>query len=250
MGTAWASMLSYPWWTHGYYVGGIETVKVNIMLRIYANKWHVYAGLAILNPSARKQIDQYAKSTTDIFKLMIEGDEEAGSRGFRQAVKQHKDEIGDVDFVLLSNSYWLDDHVPCLTFGMRGVVHANVEITSGKPDLHSGMDGKSLQHEPLKDLTVLMSSLIGPTGTEVLIPKFYDSVDPLQPSELRAYKSIATALMAGHPEIKNEEVFTQSLMQRWREPNLTIHSITVPSTCSNALAFNRHSSYSRSGTES
>ena len=43
MGTAWANSLSYPW-EHGYYVGGIETVKVNIMLRIYANQWHVSAG--------------------------------------------------------------------------------------------------------------------------------------------------------------------------------------------------------------
>lgn len=162
--------------------------------------------------------------------FLIEGDEEAGSRGFRQAVRQHKEDIGKVDYILLSNSYWLDDHVPCLTFGMRGVVHANVEIASGKPDLHSGMDGKSQQHEPLKDLTVLLSSLIGASGMEILIPRFYDSVDPLQPSELRAYKSIATALMAGHPEIKNEDAFTQSLMQRWREPNLTVHSITVPET--------------------
>ncbi|KAH9931708.1 Prephenate dehydrogenase [Epithele typhae] len=69
MGTAWHSSSSYPW-EHGLYVGGIETVKVNIMLRIYSNQWHVYAGLAILNPSARTQIDQYARSTTDIFKLM------------------------------------------------------------------------------------------------------------------------------------------------------------------------------------
>lgn len=58
-------------------MGGIETVKVNIMLRIYANKWHVYAGLAILNPSARVQIDQYATSCTEIFKLMLEGKKDA-----------------------------------------------------------------------------------------------------------------------------------------------------------------------------
>lgn len=162
--------------------------------------------------------------------FLIEGDEEAGSRGFRKAVRDHKDEIGNVDYILLSNSYWLDDHVPCLTFGMRGVVHANIEISSGKPDQHSGMDGKALQHEPLKDLTVLLASLVGPSGTDILIPKFYDSVDQLQPSELRAYRGIATELMRGHPEIKNEDAFTRSLMQRWREPNLTVHSITVPET--------------------
>ena len=55
-------------------MSGIEVVKVNITLRIYANKWHVYAGLAILNPSARVQIDQFATSTTELFKLMLAGD--------------------------------------------------------------------------------------------------------------------------------------------------------------------------------
>ncbi|EKM55239.1 uncharacterized protein PHACADRAFT_255707 [Phanerochaete carnosa HHB-10118-sp] len=74
MGSAWAGEQTYPW-EHGYYVKGIETVKVNIMHRIYSNKWHVYAGLAILNPSATIQIDQYARSTTEIFKLMLAADD-------------------------------------------------------------------------------------------------------------------------------------------------------------------------------
>ncbi|KAF7311399.1 Prephenate dehydrogenase [Mycena kentingensis (nom. inval.)] len=72
MGTAWSSTRAYPW-EKGLYVGGIETAKVNIMLRIYSNKWHVYAGLAILNPSAKTQIDQYAASATALFTMMLEG---------------------------------------------------------------------------------------------------------------------------------------------------------------------------------
>lgn len=55
------------------YVGGIENVKINLTLRIYSQKWHVYAGLAILNPEARKQINQYAKSVTELYKLMLGG---------------------------------------------------------------------------------------------------------------------------------------------------------------------------------
>ncbi|KAJ7599867.1 hypothetical protein C8J56DRAFT_812776 [Mycena floridula] len=71
MGTAWCSTQSYPW-EQGLYVGGIETVKVNLALRIYSNAWHVYAGLAILNPAARQQINQYSTSATELFKLMLE----------------------------------------------------------------------------------------------------------------------------------------------------------------------------------
>lgn len=75
MGTAWAANKQFPW-EIGRYVGGIENVKINITLRIYSNKWHVYAGLAIMNPAARKQIRQYAQSVTDIYKLMSGGHRE------------------------------------------------------------------------------------------------------------------------------------------------------------------------------
>lgn len=72
MGGAWFANNQFPW-DSSRYVGGIENVKMNITLRIYSNKWHVYAGLAILNPDAKKQIKQYAESVTELFKLMLAG---------------------------------------------------------------------------------------------------------------------------------------------------------------------------------
>ncbi|KAF7295489.1 Prephenate dehydrogenase [Mycena indigotica] len=87
MGTAWASMRTYPW-EHGLYVGGIETAKVNIALRIYSNKWHVYAGLAILNPSAKIQIDQFAASATVLFTMMLEsGSDSEAEKKFRDRIE-------------------------------------------------------------------------------------------------------------------------------------------------------------------
>lgn len=72
MGTAWQANTQFPWEIPRY-LGGIENVKINLTLRIYSNKWHVYAGLAILNPSAKRQIRQYAESVTELFKLMLGG---------------------------------------------------------------------------------------------------------------------------------------------------------------------------------
>ena len=43
------------------------------MLRVYSNQWLVYAGFATLNPAARTQIDQFAKSETELFKLVLGG---------------------------------------------------------------------------------------------------------------------------------------------------------------------------------
>jgi len=47
------------------------------MLRIYSAKWHIYAGLALLNSAARKQVTQYADSATDLLKLMVAEDQDA-----------------------------------------------------------------------------------------------------------------------------------------------------------------------------
>lgn len=75
MGSAWAANNQFPWEINRY-IGGIENAKINITLRIYSNKWHVYAGLAILNPAAKRQIKQYAQSVTELYKLMLGGHRE------------------------------------------------------------------------------------------------------------------------------------------------------------------------------
>jgi prephenate dehydrogenase (NADP+) len=84
MGAAWAANKQFPWEIPRY-VGGIENVKINVMMRIFNNKWHVYAGLAIMNPSARDQIRQYAASVTELFKLMLLGHREEFSRRIKEA---------------------------------------------------------------------------------------------------------------------------------------------------------------------
>ena len=86
MGAAWSANEMFPWESPRY-IGGIENVKMNVTLRIYSNKWHVYAGLAILNPEAQKQIKQYAESVTDLFKLMLAGQREELSERVHKAGK-------------------------------------------------------------------------------------------------------------------------------------------------------------------
>lgn len=88
MGKAWHANRQFPWELNRY-VGGVENVKINTMLRIYSQKWHVYAGLAILNPEARKQVAQYAESVTALYKLMLEGDLD----GLRERVHGARDKV-------------------------------------------------------------------------------------------------------------------------------------------------------------
>lgn len=167
-----------------------------------------------------------AKSLDSDVIFLIEGEEESGSRGFQETVRKHKQLIGPVDYILLANSYWLDDEVPCLTYGLRGVLHATICVDSKRPDLHSGVDGSYMMSEPLSDLTSLLSKLKGPRN-RVMIPNFYSGILPVTPEEESRYDEITQTLIRRKPEAGPADVLKRSLMARWREPNLTIHRYKV-----------------------
>ncbi|KAJ5595211.1 uncharacterized protein N7459_001419 [Penicillium hispanicum] len=177
--------------------------------------------------------------------FLIEGEEESGSQGFHQTVREHKAQIGPVDWILLANSYWLDDYNPCLTYGLRGVVHANLVVTSDHPDLHSGIDGSALLDEPVKDLSILLSTLVGRKG-QINLPGFHDPVRPLTDAEQKRFEAISDVLLPQHPEIPDSQALIKSLMYRWREPSLTVHSMEVPGSKSGTTTIARRAKASLS----
>lgn len=156
--------------------------------------------------------------------FLIEGEEESGSRGFQRAIKENKSIIGDVDWILLANSYWLNDDIPCLTYGLRGIVRATIEVSSERPDLHSGVDGSQLVSEALKDLIALLAGLTGPDG-EVTIPGFYGNIPLMTRSEKKNYQAISDILLQHDPGLGHARDLADSFEARWRQPSLTIHRI-------------------------
>ena len=182
------------------------------------NKGPVLAALyAAADIAAEQQLN------SDII-FLVEGEEESGSRGFQEAIKRNKKIIGDVNWILLANSYWLNDDIPCLTYGLRGVIRATIEVASERPDLHSGVDGSQLINEALKDLIALLAKLTGPDG-EVNIPGFYDNIPTMTREEDTMYEAISRTLLRNNPNLGDAESLTASFKARWREPSLTIHRV-------------------------
>ncbi|KAF8315648.1 Zn-dependent exopeptidase [Clavulina sp. PMI_390] len=168
----------------------------------------IAAACAIASLQARQELD------CDVV-FLIEGEEEAGSGGFADSVRANKDRIGDIDAILLSNSYWIDDKTPCLTYGLRGVVQASLEISSTFSDLHSGVEGGAW-NEPMMDMIKLLATLSGP-DSKIAIPSFYDAVRPETACERDSFEEIAR-ITGGQPN---------KIASRWREPSLTVHNMTA-----------------------
>lgn len=158
-----------------------------------------------------------AKTLDNDITFVIEGEEECGSVGFTDTILAHrKDLFGDVDWILLSNSYWIDDVTPCLNYGLRGVVNLSIRIRSDRPDLHSGVHG-GVHREPAADMVALLARLQDPVSGRVLVPDFYKNIRPVVPAEERLYDAIVST--------PNLNLTKEMLMKKWRYPSLTIHGI-------------------------
>jgi nonspecific dipeptidase len=68
--------------------------------------------------------------------------EESGSEGLDELLaKKQKTFLNDVDYVCISDNYWLGTKKPCITYGLRGVCYFGVEVACASKDLHSGSFG-------------------------------------------------------------------------------------------------------------
>ncbi|KAI0317637.1 Zn-dependent exopeptidase [Amylostereum chailletii] len=145
--------------------------------------------------------------------FLVEGEEETGSVGFRETVQKYKDLIGPVDAILVSNSSWIAPNVPSITYGLRGVVHCNIQISSDGEDAHSGVYGGAVE-EPMQDMIQLLAALKD-HNRQVLIPGFYDHVRPQDQKERELFEHIEEITQSSASHLK----------ARWCEPSLTIHNV-------------------------
>uniref|UniRef100_A0AAX7VIB9 Peptidase M20 dimerisation domain-containing protein n=1 Tax=Astatotilapia calliptera TaxID=8154 RepID=A0AAX7VIB9_ASTCA len=162
-------------------------------------------------------------------KFCFEGMEESGSEGLDDLVFSRKDTFfKDVDYICISDNYWLGKNKPCITYGLRGICYFFIEVKScWITDLHSGVFGGSV-HEAMTDLIALMGSLVDKRG-KILVPGIYDSVAPLTAEEQKLYEKIDFDLDEYCKDVGVDQLLhdtkEQILMHRWRYPSLSLHGI-------------------------
>lgn len=161
-------------------------------------------------------------------KFLFEGMEESGSEGLDDLVFSKKDTfLKGVDFVCISDNYWLGKKKPCITYGLRGICYFFVEVQCASKDLHSGLFGGTV-HEAMGDLVHIMGSLVDVNG-KILIPGMNDSVAPLTEEEQKLYEPIDFDMHEYRGDIGVEKLIHDKkehvLMARWRYPSLSLHGI-------------------------
>ena len=119
--------------------------------------------------------------------FLIEGEEEVGSQNLEPFLAAHRDELR-CDIIAVSDTGMVARGVPTLTYGLRGIAAMELKMTGPASDLHSGCFGGAVAN-PAMMLARLLGSLHDADG-RVAVAGFYDSVQPLQDWERKAWAAL------------------------------------------------------------
>lgn len=114
--------------------------------------------------------------------VMIEGEEECGSKSLFPFVADHADEF-KLDMALVCDTGMWNATTPTVTTSLRGLVYEEVTVTCADRDLHSGLFGGAALN-PIRVLNKILSAIHDDNG-HITIPGFYDGVPEL-PADIKA----------------------------------------------------------------
>jgi acetylornithine deacetylase/succinyl-diaminopimelate desuccinylase-like protein len=156
-------------------------------------------------------------------KLLIEGEEETGSKNLPIFVNAHRDQLR-ADLSFYSDGPMFPGDQPVLLFGARGAVCLELNAHGARRVLHSGNFG-GIAPNPVYDLCWLISQLVTPDG-RMLLPEFEQGIPVLSASERAALAQLpiddaGLALELGVPPLTERygQAFYERLLCR---PNLNV----------------------------
>ncbi len=120
-------------------------------------------------------------------KFMIEGEEEIGSESLKTFCAQNKEMLSG-NIILVSDTSMIDEHIPSITVGLRGICYFEVKVSGPNRELHSGLYGGAVVN-PANALAKIITKLTD-DQYRINIPGFYDDVEEIPESERNELKKI------------------------------------------------------------
>lgn len=156
--------------------------------------------------------------------FLIEGEEEVGSPNLGDFLRENAQKL-QCDVVAISDTGMIGAGVPTFTYGLRGIVCAEVKISGPSMDLHSGIHGGAVAN-PIMALARLLATLHDNAG-RVAIEGFYEGVQDVAPWERDLWKKLPLAderALTGVPELFGEPEY--STRERiWARPTAELNGI-------------------------
>jgi acetylornithine deacetylase/succinyl-diaminopimelate desuccinylase-like protein len=175
-----------------------------------------------------KAIEAHLKKTGRLpvnLKVVIEGEEEVGSKNLDDFVRANKSLLA-ADVVVISDSAMFDHGVPSICYSLRGLVYFQIDVRGSKSDLHSGVFGGAVAN-PANVLAQILAQMKD-WGGRIKFPGFYEDVR-LSDEERAAWKQLPFSEKKykkdlGAPRLAGERDY--SVLERvWARPTFDVNGI-------------------------
>ena len=113
--------------------------------------------------------------------FIFEGEEEIGSKNFSSYIDQARNIFKNIDLFFITDVGMAKKNVPTIYYALRGIVYFEIEVWTGKKDLHSGVYG-NLVYNPSQILFELFTKMRNLNG-EIKIPNFYKRIRKMSDEE-------------------------------------------------------------------
>jgi acetylornithine deacetylase/succinyl-diaminopimelate desuccinylase-like protein len=158
--------------------------------------------------------------------LMIEGEEESGSKSLEPFMHEAKARLAADVCVVSDTSMW-DIATPAITTRLRGLVYMEVTVHGPTRDLHSGMYGGAVPN-PINVLARILSELHD-KDRRVTIPGFYDGVGELPAATKAQWESLGFSDSEFLGDIGLDTGFGETgrstLERTWSRPTCDVNGI-------------------------
>lgn len=159
--------------------------------------------------------------------FLWELEEEIGSAHFEPAVARYRDRLR-TDSVVVSDTVWTTRGKPSSPAGLRGMQTFRLTLETAESDAHSGMVGGAARNPVAELMQVVCACLDARTG-EVLIPGFYDEVEPLSEADARDFLASGFSVetfVRDHRLKSLRATDALEVMRRiWARPTFEVHGV-------------------------
>jgi acetylornithine deacetylase/succinyl-diaminopimelate desuccinylase-like protein len=160
-------------------------------------------------------------------RFLVEGEEETGGEHIEAYVKSKPPRLR-ADAAVICDTEMFAPGLPTICIGLRGMVYCELFVEGANHDLHSGVYGGAAPN-PIQAVAEILCALKDRQG-RILIPGFYDRVQPPSPKERGAWASLPfdekeyTEVEMGARELVGEPGIP--LFERlWARPTMEVHGI-------------------------
>ncbi len=159
--------------------------------------------------------------------FLWELEEEIGSAHFEAAITRNRERMA-TDSVIVSDTVWTARGKPSSPAGLRGMMTFRLTLETAETDAHSGMVGGAARN-PLAELMQVVAACVDGRTGEVLVPGFYDEVEPLADADARDFLASGFSVetfMRDHKLASLRTSDALEVMRRiWARPTFEVHGV-------------------------